>query len=533
MACSAAAPVDPPPDGPGSHFVDVTRWAHAEHTARFPTGPGTALFDGNLATGAVAEDLDGDGHLDLYVGNPGGPKSLFWNDGAGRFSEGAAAAGIAYPEDFTHAIGAGDIDNDGDQDLYVLNSGDDRLLLNHGDRTFEDIAAAAGVLSPGAGLCVQFGDLDNDGVLDLFVGHMDTEQFEAVGSGTKQETTWALSQSHLYKGLGDGRFEDKTTQVGLALGNPFLGAMIDLDADGDLELYLLQDALGRVKNVLLENQGSDGKGFAKLVDVSKTCGCELPQGPMGLAVLDLDGNDLPDLFISNNYSSPPNREVMYLNRGGLVLQDITEEIGALPMDPWGDGGRATSWATIALDVGNDTLEDIFIVYGGLVGSKFGKFDDPKDKAEQADALLLRGFDGKYTVAEGTGLEDFARGHAALPADFDEDGCEDIYLVNLDAPSRLYRNRCAGAGHHVVLRLVGTKSNRDAIGARVRIDSDGRSQWRQVLGCSTSVHSCAPKRLHVGLGGAGRVDTVEIRWPSGAVQIVKDLAVDTTHVIVEP
>jgi hypothetical protein len=524
VAAAAAATSTP--------FIDVTIECGAYHEVLYPPiSELNPLFSHNLGLGAAAEDLDGDGHIDLYVGNAVGPKSLFWNEGGGRFAEGAAAAGAALPEDWTCAVGAADLDNDGDQDLYLVNFKEDRILMNRGDRTFESVSLGPGLDFPNPGLGVQFGDLDLDGVLDMFIA--ETMVLEPVTIEDENETpTWPLSQSHLLKGLGGGRFEDVTSRVPLPLGNPFVGAIIDLDADGDQDLYVLQDTYGRVYNLLLENRGPDGKGFVNLVDVSETCGCQLPQGPMGLGVVDIDSNGLPDLFVSNLYTSPPTREVLLLNRGALVFQDISEPTNAYSMDAWGDFVRSASWGVNSLDVNNDTLEDIFVVYGGLIGASGKLNTDRKDIPNQEDALLIN-HGSSFEVAVNSGLEDPGRAHAAVVADFDEDGCEDVYVVNLDEPARLYRSRCDSGAHWVVLKLVGTKSNRDAIGARVRVTTGPRVQWRQVLGCSTSVHSCNPKQLHLGLGAATRIDDVTIYWPSGVVQTVAGLGVDRRHVIVEP
>lgn len=485
--------------------------------------------------GAAADDFDNDGDIDLFVCNGGGPNALFWNRGDGVFDEGAEAAGVAFPEEWTLAAGAADIDNDGDQDLYLVNYKVDRLLENQGDRTFVDITDRAQLMLPASGHGVQFGDVNGDRILDIFVG---VAQPQLGSDLVLLDLKWA--RPHLLLGSAAGTYRDvgeSVTPGGLAKGNVFVGALIDLDADGDVELYMIEDSQANPKNVLYENLGPGPDGEPRFKNVSATCGCEEPYAGMGVAAMDIDSNGLPDLYVSNHYSSYPNREVLLLNRGGLAFHDVTEQLGADPMRPFEeDVVRSVSWAAVPLDVENDSIEDVFLVYGGIMFKQPPEIrtpNDPQSVADQPDALLRGQWDGSYVVASGSGVEDMGRGHAAVTADFNGDGCQDLYVVNLGTPSRMYKNRCVGTGRWVEFLLEGTRSNRDAIAARVRIEAGGRVQWRQVLGCTEGVHSCLPKRIHFGLRDATRVDRVEIHWPAGGVQVLENLDVDRLHKIKEP
>ncbi len=495
----------------------------------------------NVAGGALAEDLDDDGWVDLVLTDGDGGNALFWNAG-GTFVDGTEAAGVRVPGEWTNAVGAADIDNDGDQDVYLVTRGRDRVLRNEGGRRFTEVAASLGLDIDGPGLGVTFGDLDGDRRLDLFVSST------GLSAGDLQRVQndldlldWGLTQSRILQGLPDGTYREVQGLVlpaGLPPSNPFVGGLVDLDADNDLDLYLVEDTQGRVLNALYENRGKNpDTGWVDLVDVSATCGCQYPLAGMGMAVLDYDSNGLPDLYVTNVYETFPNREALLLNRGGLVFQDVTDVIGATAMDPFGeDGPRSVSWGANSLDVQNDTIEDLFVNFGELV------FDPPPDGEPrqdppfltgQPDALMLGRPDGSYEVQSGSGLEDVGRAHGSVVFDFDRDGCQDVLVLNLETPTALYRNRCNSGNHWLGLDLEGTRSNRDGIGARVRVHALGRTQWRQLTGCVGGAHSCGPKQLHFGLGPAPTVESVEIHWPSGVVQTLSNLAPNRVHAILEP
>lgn len=382
------------------------------------------------------------------------------------------------------------------------------------------------------------GDFDGDRFIDVFIG----ESLDELGTGDGLPEDGValmvpLGPAHVFRGSATGVFVDVSSRLKLPAGHPLSVGILDLDGDFDVDLLITQDAQGRAANTLYENRGTDGDGFVRLVDVTQDCGCQEPYAAMGLAVTDIDDNGLPELYITNHSMLPPGREVLLFNKGGMQFSDITEQLNAAPMDPTDTSvNRSVSWAALAFDVENDTLEDLFVVYGELVLSRLDTdepVNDPLSLPGQRDALLSRMSDGRFEVQTGSGLEDPGRGQAAVTADFDGDGCEDVYVVNLEAPSRLYHNRCARGLHYVEFLLEGTRSNRDAIGARIRIETTGRVQWRHVLGCSTGMRSCTPKRAHFGLGNAEQVDKVNIYWPAGHVQYLEGLAVNQLHRIVEP
>lgn len=528
-----APPSSSPNNARGIAFDDHTEQAGVAYSWRMP--PGASADLGLLGAGAVAEDLDGDGHIDLLVGGASGDSKLFWNRGDGTFIEGAAAAGVLMPGEWVVGVAAADYDNDGDQDLFLNSRTPIRLLRNDGQRRFTDVSAAAGFNALTGGAGITFGDLDGDGWLDVFVGGTQLGSSEGVITDMVEVVLVGLTPAHVLKGSPSGVFEDVSAELAIPDGNPLSVGMLDLDGDFDVELFIEQDTQGRVQTLMYENVGVRG-GPIELRNVSEKCDCRMLLGPMGLGVIDVDDNGLPELFISNLWLDRVGREALLFNRGSMQFQDVAQELTAFAMDPFGElGNRSSSWATMAFDVENDTFEDLFIVYGELVweGSKNADPDTyPHLAAGQPDALLSRAYDGRFELQTGTGLEDTGRAQAAVVADFDGDGCEDVYVVNLETPARLYRNRCSRALTYVELQLEGRLSNRDAVGARVRLETAERVQWRHVMGCSTGLRSCMPKRVHFGLGDAQKVAKVDIYWPSGHIQRIGELGVNQLHRIVE-
>ena len=518
--------------GPGL-FYNATSEVGLEFTIPHAAEAALDPFVKNGGAGGIAEDLDGDFDLDILVANPNGPNKFFRNRGDGTFDEAAEEAGLAYPEDWTVGLGAVDLDNDGDQDVYCVNGGEDRVLRNDGAGHFEDITAATGISFPGRAPGIQFGDLNKDGLIDFFLaGGVPRGDF------IRQQDEVDLGPVHLMLGRPDGTFERITDRIGpngIPNSHPFLGSMIDLDSDGDLDLYIVTDSYTRAFNQLYRNDGPDAEGYPRLFDMSEKCNCASPMMAMGMGVLDLDENGLADVFVSGIGDAPPAREGLLLNRGAMTFADITDFSGATAADVYAEEGlRSVSWAALPIDVENDGAEDLFVVYAGITGTEPNWFFQPPFlKEEQPDALLRNGGGGKFTVATDSGLEDPGSAHAALVADFDGDGCQDVYVLNLNSPSHYYRHRCEGVGTWLGVALEATRSARDAIGARIHVEIPGRNLWRQVLGCSTGVHSCQPKRVHFGLAGAAAASKLTIHWPSGQVQVLTEIPAGQVLRVKEP
>ncbi|MBI4160860.1 MAG: CRTAC1 family protein [Acidobacteria bacterium] len=501
-----------------------------------------------MCSGAAFVDFDGDGRLDVYLVNgsrlggfpPGRePRDrLYRNLGGGRFQDVTDRAGLGDPE-WGHGVSWGDYDNDGDPDLYVTNWGPNRLYRNNGDGTFTDVARAAGVDDRGWGTSSAFADYDNDGDLDLYVANyirFDPERTPRPGEnrfcrymgldvmcgprGLEGET------DRLYRNDGNGRFTDITAAAGMHMEPGYYGLGVvwgDIDADGDLDLYVANDS---EPNLLYRNDG-DGTftdvGYASGVALNEA-GRE--QAGMGVDFGDYD-NDLDlDLFVTN-FSQDTN--TLYENLGGGRFADRTSlrNLGASSLPYLG-------WGTAFFDPDNDGFLDLFIanghVYSGIDRLGIGTTYPEKNQ-------LFRNLGGRrfaeVTDAAGPGLQVERVSRGAAFGDYDDDGDVDVLVVNVNAPPTLLRNEAANRNAWIRFRLRGTRSNRDGFGAKVLVEAGGRKYYAEAKSASSILSQNDP-RVHFGLGeGVERVERVEIRWPSGAVQVLTDLPARKLHLVTEP
>jgi hypothetical protein len=475
-----------------SIFTDVTAQAGIDFVHQvlddevFPLGPG-----------ALVLDFDGNGLDDIYVPNSDGPNALYRNNGDGTFTEMASAAGVADPLGRGSGGCAADYDNDGDQDLYVSGYGTSKLFRNRGDGTFADVTHAAGVQDPdltyrSAGCA--WGDYDQDGHLDfVVVRHLDEQGAylsEILGNMATAVRSLALfhndrdgtftNTSHL---LGDtsGPNAGKSGEaLGNIWGSGFQPGWVDFDNDGDLDLYTVNDFGQYVQpNVLWRNE----EGF---LDVSGGSGADLPIDGMGLAVGDYDLDGFLDLFMTNI-----GRNVLLRNSGDGL---------------------------------NDGDEDLYVVSGMLL---------LRGPTEQRNVLLRNRGDGTFVdVSLASGADDPGVGRGGVYLDFNNDGCVDLFVSNLGQGARLFENMCVSGNNWLVVKTVGTTSNREGIGARITVEAGDTTQIREI---SSGRSSLGQNMLgaHFGLGSATVVDTVSIRWPSGEVQTLTGVPVNQRLAVTEP
>ena len=520
-------------------FTDVTAKAGIEfhHSWGDPelstileaTGPGCAFLD-----------FDGDGNLDIYLINgaavagvsdpfPEGeapavpPRNrLYRNNGDGTFSDVTESSGTG---DERYGMGAvtGDYDDDGDVDLFVANYGPNRLYRNNGDGTFTDVAEAAGVVGPQQlkgftkwSLHGTFFDYDGDGWLDLYVANylaFDPEYRYFFGpEGLPGPLSYDGQPDILYRNNGDGTFTDVTKEAGVfsSNGRTMSVGAADYDSDGDLDVFASNDAM---ENHLFRNNGDgtfsevalrQGVAFGEFGEATSS---------MAPAFADLD-NDLDlDLFVPDmGYSS------LYRNDGEMFL-DVSARSGLAEV-----AGQYTSWAPIIIDIDNDGLQDLFVTNG----------DAHHLYAEEDMLLLNRGGMRFEDVALECG-EYFREaeyvGRGAASGDWDNDGDMDVLVANLGGPAILLRNDWQGDNHWLKLRLRGTVSPSDGRGARVLVRA-GEQQWMQEVGATSGYLSSNDPRLHFGLGANATVDRLEVRWPSGTVQVLEKVAVDQILTVTE-
>ncbi len=517
-------------------FVDVSAQSGVVHDHVLPVTEQAYLR--NLGGGVVMDDLDGDGRLDLLLTNAGGPNGLFWNRGGFTFDRAVAAAGVGLDGAWTNSASAADLDGDGDLDLVTAGPRGVHVLRNEGDRTFTDVTGASGVTATANPLALGFGDLDRDGRVDLVVGHgIHIDGPAAIPEcGADAWKGAKYTPPSVWRGLGDLRFEDASAAMATfasALTEPtHVVGLVDLDDDGDLDLYYTTDNFHSAANRIVWNRTEPGGALS--FEIAPPDPVTLhPAGAMGIAVLDVDKDLRPDVFVTNLAFAPPFREVLLSFRVGGAVVDVAEEYAAIGLLT-GPEGRLSSWAAVPIDVSNRGYEDLVVVYGHL-DNGFGCADDAPGTAAQKDEpdLLLRvdATSGIFDLGSDTGLEDPGQGRGAAVGDLDDDGCPDLVVVNLGGRARVHRNECRGAGHWIDLDLVPPAPWTDPVGSKVTISTAGGRQVRWVLAGVPGVYSSSPRRVHFGLGTTlTTVDEVVVRWPSGAEQNFGARTADLRHTL---
>jgi tetratricopeptide (TPR) repeat protein len=506
---------------------------------RFDNGATPARQIPETMSGGVGLlDYDGDGWLDVYVvqggrfppdpARPPAGDRLFRNRGDGTFEDVTAASGIAdIARGYGHGVAVGDYDNDGRPDLFITRWRAYALYRNEGDGTFRDVTNTAGLGGDRDWpTSAAFADLDGDGDLDLYVCHYlqwDAEHPQICFDEEKKKNSYCAPQrfhhlpDHLFRN-DCGRFVDVTKPAGI---NDWHGqglgvVAIDLDDDGHLDLFVAND---QSPNFFFR-----GRGGLKFEEVAEISGLAVNanggfQAGMGVACGDLDGDGRPDLGVTNFYNESM---TFYHNLGEGIFTDHTAEIGlAVPTR------YRLGFGTAFVDVDNDGHLDVAIANGHV--------DDfrPEIPYAMPAQLLVGGEHGHLTdVSDRAGppwqVPRVGRGLAA--GDLDNDGRVDLLLVAQDTPLAYFHNRTPD-GHALTLRLEGTTSHRDAVGARVTVLAGGRRRvaWRFGGG---SYQSASDPRLHFGLGDSDLVETIEVAWPSGRIDRFGPLPADAGYLLRE-
>ncbi len=548
---------DLPDDPPDVQFTRVTAEAGIRFR-HFPAARTTQLPE-DMGSGAAWGDYDNDGWPDLFLvdiahplprpdageptasaggsGDPGGSR-LYRNLGDGTFRDVTEEAGIDHREVGMGAAWA-DVDNDGWRDLLVTGYGTSRLYRNRGDGTFEDVSRMAGLDQAGFWTGVAWGDYDRDGWIDAYVtGYVRYSPGAGLGGAQLQydvevpasinPSSFRPQRNLLLHNRGDGTFQDVAAAAGVegAEGRSLSAAWTDFDDDGLLDLYVANDVSD---NVLYRNRG-DGT----FEDISHAALVADYRGAMGLAVGDWDGDGDTDLFIThwiaqeNALFSNRLADLRAAGHEGPRLQFFDEAdrfgLGQIALDDIG-------WGTSFFDYDNDGWLDLFVANG----STFQRADDPTRLEPMPDRLYWnRGpEEGFFDVSSRAGPYFGERhvGRGAAFADYDRDGDVDVVVMNHGEPPALLRNDGGNARPWISVVLDGRRSGRDAVGAVVRIVAGGQEQRRRV-GAQSSYLSQNDASLHVGLGAAAVVDTVEIVWPSGLHQVWSDVEARRAYRIVE-
>jgi hypothetical protein len=485
-------------------FEDVTTSAGLD--ARLPD-----MVPCRWTSGAAWGDIEGDGDLDLYLPIRTEAARLWVNDDTGHFSEQAAARGA----DNRGSLGASavfaDFDNDGDQDLYVVNFGPNRLYRNDGTGHFTDVAAQAGVDDPNEGASASWGDYDRDGWLDLYV----TNNLECRSGPT------AYEPDKLYHNEGDGTFTDQTALLGedATLGSGFQAVWFDYDGDLDPDLYLANDFIGADpdRNHLWRNDGLAEGGGWTFTDVSEESGTGWAMNSMGIAVGDYDRDLDLDFAVSDIAGN-----LLASNQGDGTFIDVATRVNVHRAFQTADRTSIT-WGLGFHDANLDGWEDLFVVAGALLDSSLN----------QPDQLFVNSRGRFLDLSAPGGVADPSIGRGASFADYDRDGLVDVYVVNQEGIPRLLRNVTPSEGlHWLEVDPVGTRSNRDGCGVRLTAFAGGASMLREVM-CGSSLGAGSDPVVHFGLGEATRVSRLVVRWPSGVRQVLRNVAANRLVTVTEP
>ena len=522
----AAPPASPEPP---IKFEDAIDRSGIQFQLRNSESPQKYYIETMLG-GVAVFDYNNDGLPDIFFTNgaqiPSLEKSdpsfynrLYRNNGDGTFTDVTEKAGVK-GVGYSMGVAAGDYDNDGFVDLYVVGVNRNQLLHNNGDGTFTDVTEKAGVSGeiPGAGkpwaVSAGWFDYNNDGLLDLLViNYLDYSIPTAKLCSLDGVRTYCApgnfkgTANILYRNNGDGTFTDvsKSSHISQYIGKGMGFAFGDYDNDGFMDIFVSNDTF---QNFLFHNNG-DGTftDVALEAGVAYTSDGGMVAG-MGADFRDLDNDGLPDIFHTAMYG---NTFPIYRNTGGQ-FEEMTAVSGITAFSR-----RMTAWGTGAFDFDNDGLKDLFTAGGAILDNEMEVLHRP---TRIPNGMLRNLGNFKFSDVSSTAGATFIvpRSHrGAAFGDLNNDGKIDIVVSTLNDKAQLFLNRTVNTNHWILLNLVGTKDNRDGLGTKVKITTAEGVQYNM---CTTAVgySSSSDKRVHFGLGKATTIDKIELSWPTGVKQI---------------
>jgi hypothetical protein len=498
-----------------------------------------------MVAGVALLDFDGDGWLDVYAVNgarmPGldkeGPQHwnrLFRNDGRGGFSDVTEAAGVK-GRGYDLGVATGDYDNDGDADIFVAGLRRNTLFRNEGGGRFADVTEAAGLAKPDPkygtlwAVAAAFADYDRDGRLDLFVSNYVVwdAATEAV-CGNPEAPDYCHPREYkglpnsLFRNNGDGTFADVSGPSGVRahVGKGMGIAVADFDDDGWTDFFVANDTTPAFLFMNNRNGGFTESGFERAV--AYTEGGAAVSG-MGADARDVDNDGRPDIFETalSNETFP-----LFHNAGAGTFEDHTARSGV------GIATRTRSgWGNGIVDFNNDGWKDLFVACGDVMdpGGAFA------ERVPMANAVLVNRGDGRFVDGSASAGEAFARKaihRGAAFGDIDNDGRVDAVVTALDGALELWRNVSPAANHWLAVRTVGTRSNRDGVGAKIRLVTAKGAQHGHV-NTAVGYGGASDRRVHFGLGASATVAELTIVWPSGKTQTLRNVAADQVLTVREP
>ena len=534
----------PPPAFDPVRFEEVA----AQSGLRFVTHSGRTARKHQpetMVAGVALLDYDGDGWLDLYAVNGGelpraektGPEHwnrLFHNDGHGRFTDVTERAGVA-GRGYDLGVATGDYDNDGHVDIFVAGLRRNTLFHNNGDGTFTDVTEAAGLARPDPkygtlwSVAAAFLDYDRDGRLDLFVSNScvwDPAREPVCGDPSAPD----YCHPRQYEGLpgslfhneGNGTFADVSAVSGIRahVGKGMGVAVADFDGDGFPDIFVANDTTPSF--LFLNNR--DGTFTESAFDRAVAFGerAEAVSG-MGADAADVDNDGRPDIFeTALAHESFP----LFRNLGAAAFEDVTARSGVGPATLARSG-----WGNGIVDLNNDGWRDLFAACADVMDPA-GAF---RERVPMASAVLVNLKDGRFADGSAGAGEDFARKavhRGAAFGDVDNDGRLDVAVTALDGPLELWHNVSPAPNHWLLLNLVGTRSNRDGIGARVKATTASGTRYAEA-NTAVGYGSASDRRVHLGLGADDTVTELTVTWPSGKVQTLNKVKADQVLTVREP
>jgi len=502
-----------------------------------------------VASGLALFDYNSDGKTDIYFLTGGALKGthyktpprcrLYRNDGNWKFTDVTEQSGLGNAGCHALAVAVGDYDNDGCQDVYVTNFGPNVLYHNNGNGTFTDVTKKAGVADGsqlGAG--ANFLDIDGDGKLDLFVAHyVDFTYAKHVPTVVSGYTIYVGPRAYqptaatLFRNNGDGTFTDVSVQSGIASkkGAGMGTVCLDYDNDGDTDIYVANDMM---PNFLWRN---DGHG--KFEEVGTLAGAAYnvhgdEMGSMGAGCGDYNNDGLLDLYVTAYQQQFPS---LYKNLGDGLFEDVGFSSRAAA-----GMGHTVQWGNDFTDFDNDGHRDLFVALGHLEDNI--ELWDKRASYLATNVLMKNLGNGKFvdvSDSSGDGMKVKLSSRGAAFDDLDNDGDVDVVVLNSRREPTVLRNDSPNPGHWLQVHLRGTKTNRDGVGAHVKVfASDGSAGPGQGLVLLDEVHSGRGyqshygTRLHFGLGHRTKIDRVEVSWIGGGTDVFKDIAVDQLVTLIE-
>ena len=545
-----------PEDSPGNpseskaavsgRFVDVTEKAGIHFKQEASKTAKKYLLE-TMGSGVAVFDYDNDGRLDIFFANgariddpmpkgalPQKDGEKYWNrmyhqKADGTFEDVTTKAGLQ-GSGFSTGVAVGDYDNDGFEDLFVAGYGHSTLYHNNGDGTFTDVTASAGVAGSGWATSAAWIDYDNDGKLDLVVARYMIWDFDDIYCGHREEGFRSYCHPDLFKPIpillyhndGNGKFTEVSEKAGVAKPAKGLGlAIADFDHDGFMDILLANDS---IPEFLFHNRGN-----GTFEEIGLPSGIGLDGGGASFAGMGVDFEDYnndgwPDAIITDLANQ---KYALYANAGdgSFDYTTLTMGLGAISL-------LHSGWGVRFMDYDNDGWKDLFIVQGHVMDTI--QVNEPHLRYREAPLLLWNDRGKRFLdVSAQSGAvfheEWAARGMAV--GDLDNDGRVDVVVTSLDGPAWVLHNETPSLNHWISFRLVGVRSNRDGIGAQIKISTPAGDQYATVT-TSSSYQSSSDKRVHFGVGSASAISRVEIRWPSGTRQVLSDLKADQILTVTE-